>query len=384
MRKIGIEAQRLFRNKKHGMDIVVLELIRNLQKIDKVNEYFIFVKSDEDKCIKSTNNFNVVELNGPTYPYWEQWSLVQNAKKYGCELLHCTSNTAPVMSDIPLIVTVHDIIYLEEQNKLRNGGSIYQRFGNMYRQWNVPKVMKKADAVVTVSEFERDNISYRFPEYSDKIHSIYNGVSPHFKQISDREHLDKIALKYKLPKKFIFYFGNTAPKKNTPNVLKAYALYRDSSKNPLPLVMIDFGMDNLRKILKDNETPELIDHIHISDYIKNSDLPAIYSLSSLFLYPSLRESFGIPMLEAMRCGTPVISSNSSSMPEVADDAAYLVDPKEPKEICEGIHQVLDNNTLRNTLIEKGFKRASQFSWEKMAKQVKEIYDQKLEVNTTIN
>jgi len=384
MRKIGIEAQRLFRNKKHGMDIVVLELIKNLQKIDKENEYFVFVKSDKDKCIESTDNFKVIELDAPTYPYWEQWSLVQNAKKYGCEILHCTSNTAPVKSNIPLIVTVHDIIYLEQRKTLQNGGSLYQRFGNMYRQWNVPKVMRKADAVVTVSDFEKDNISRRFPEYSDKIHSIYNGVSAHFKQITDKVMLNQIAKKYKLPEDFIFYFGNTAPKKNTPNVLKAYSFYRKSATHPLPLVMVDFGIDNLKKILKENETPNLIDNIHITDYVHNADLPVIYTLSNLFLYPSLRESFGIPMLEAMQCGTPVISSNSSSMPEVADDAAYLVDPNDPKEICDGMHQILENDAIRNKLIERGFKRASQFSWEKMAKQVKEIYDQKLELTPTSN
>jgi len=119
------------------MDIVVLELIRNLQKLDKENKYFIFVKPDEDRCIKNTENFTVIELNGPTYPVWEQWSLVQNAKKYDCDILHCTSNTAPILSDIPLIVTVHDIIYLEQKNILNTAGTMYQRFGNLYRQWNV-------------------------------------------------------------------------------------------------------------------------------------------------------------------------------------------------------------------------------------------------------
>jgi len=383
MRTIGIEAQRLFRKKKHGMDMVVLELIRNLQKLDKENKYFIFVKPDEDRCIKNTENFTVIELKGPTYPVWEQWSLVQNAKKYECDILHCTSNTAPILSDIPLIVTVHDIIYLEQQNILNTAGTMYQRFGNLYRQWNVPKILKKANTVVTVSDFEKNNIANRFPEYSEKIHSIYNGVSQHFRKISDRNLLDRIAAKYSLPKRFIFYFGNTAPKKNTPNVLKAYSIYRSSSPDPLPMVMIDFGIENLRKILKDIGTPELIEHIHLTDYIQNGDLPAIYSLSNLFLYPSLRESFGIPMLEAMRCGTPVISSNNSSMPEVADDAAFLVDPNNPNEISSGIQTILENDALRNKLIEKGFKRASQFSWEKMAKQVKKLYGQKLSVKSTI-
>ena len=109
--KIGIEGQRLFRVKKHGMDMVALELIKNLQAIDTTNEYFIFVKPDEDtSCLTPSPNFHIIELAGGSYPIWEQFALPRAAKKYGCEILHCTSNTAPVFCDIPLVVTLHDII----------------------------------------------------------------------------------------------------------------------------------------------------------------------------------------------------------------------------------------------------------------------------------
>ena len=116
--KIGIEAQRIFRKKKHGMDMVALELIRHLQLVDKENEYFVFVKPDEDHTvIQETANFRIIEIAGGPYPYWEQVLLPRAAKKYGCELLHCTSNTAPLFSSIPLVLTLHDIIFMESSIK---------------------------------------------------------------------------------------------------------------------------------------------------------------------------------------------------------------------------------------------------------------------------
>jgi glycosyltransferase involved in cell wall biosynthesis len=373
--KIAIEGQRLFRPKKHGMDFVALELIRNLQKIDKTNEYFIYVKPDSDKCLHNSENFRIIELPGKTYPFWEQIVLPKAVKQNGCGLLHCTSNTAPVKNNFRLIVHVHDIIYLESVSVFKKGGTLYQKFGNLYRRWNVPKVMQAAEKIITVSEYEKSTIVKRFPQYENKIEAIYNGVSEHFKPVTDAEILRKIRDKYKLPEKFIFYLGNTDPKKNTPNTLKAYSMYRNTDHDPLPLVMIDFGIDNLMKILRDNGTPGLIDHIHLSGYIDNKDLPAIYSMSKLFLYPSLRESFGIPLLEGMRCGVPVITSNTSSMPEVSGSAAHLIDPFKPGEITDGILKILGDNEYRDDLIKEGFRQAEKFSWKSMAENVLHLYEE---------
>jgi len=371
--KIAIEGQRLFRPKKHGMDFVALELIRSLQKIDLTNEYFIFIKPDSDKCLQNSGNFHIIELPGKSYPYWEQVALPKAVKRCGCELLHCTSNTAPVRNSSRLIVHVHDIIYLESVSILKKGGTLYQKFGNLYRRWNVPKVINAAEKVITVSEFEKATIAKRFPRFENKIEAIYNGVSEHFKPVTDENILNRIREKYKLPGKFIFYLGNTDPKKNTPNTLKAYSLYRNMVTDPLPLVMVDFGMDNLTRILKENGTPGLIEHIHLSGYIDNKDLPAIYSLCRLFMYPSLRESFGIPLLEGMRCGVPVITSNTSCMPEVAKDGAYFIDPFRPQEMSEAMVKVLSDPLLRESLVQKGFARSSDFSWTNMAKQVLKLY-----------
>ena len=371
--RIGIEGQRLFRKKKHGMDIVALELIKNLQEIDHDNEYFIFVKKDEDPCLNETPNFKIIELPDSTYPVWEQFLLPKAAVQAGCDLLHCTSNTAPVRSRIPLIVTVHDIIYMEKLSLFRKGFSAYQKFGNVYRRWNVPICIKRSKCVITVSEFEKQRIASFFHIDDKKLKAVYNGVGQHFKQISDTKLLTEIRTKYKLPDKFFFFFGNTDPKKNTKGVLKALSLFNQGSIEKIPLVMLDYDKKELAALIQQIGDPALTELVRLTGYVPNSELPAIYSLATIFLYPSLRESFGIPMLEAMACGVPVITSNTSSMPEVGADAAYYIDPYHPEQITEAIATILSNDALRKDLIEKGFRNAKKYSWRAMAEHVLSLY-----------
>ena len=144
--KIGIEGQRLFRKKKHGMDMVALELIKNLQRIDQKNEYVVFVKPDfDDTCIPDAPNFKIVELNSKWgYPGWEQIALPRAAYKEGCDMLHCTSNTGPLFSKVPIVTTLHDIIYLESISLFKKEGTWYQKLGNMYRRYFVPRLLERA------------------------------------------------------------------------------------------------------------------------------------------------------------------------------------------------------------------------------------------------
>lgn len=381
--KIAIEGQRLFRVKKHGMDMVALELIKNLQLIDKKNTYYIFVKPDEDSsCIPKAENFHVIQLDGGAYPLWEQKSLPNAVKQYGCDLLHCTSNTAPLKSPVPLITTLHDIIYLESISIFKKGGTWYQKLGNMYRRFVVPRVVKSSKKIITVSHFEKNRIRefFGFPENDNRLVAVYNGVSEHFKPVNNQNELLRVKEKYQLPDHYLFFLGNTDPKKNTKGVLKAFSDFRKKTATPLKLVMLDYDRDALDKLLSEINDKDLINYIHLTGYVVNTDLPAIYSQSQLFLYPSLRESFGIPMLEAMRCGVAVITSNTSSMPEVAGDGAYFVDPFKPEEITQGIETLLNDESKRKALIEKGFKRSENFSWKAMAEDVLKLYEQVIESN----
>lgn len=374
--RIGIEGQRLFRLKKHGMDMVALELIRNLQKIDTDNEYFIFVKPDEDRhCLQPTKNFHIVELEGGSYPLWEQRALPAAARKAGCQLLHCTSNTAPLNPGMPLVITLHDIIYLESISLFKKGGTWYQKVGNMYRRFVVPRVVRKSERIITVSHFEKRRIGEFFGFAADDPHlvAIYNGVGDHFKPIEDSGELQRVKEKYRLPDHYVFFLGNTDPKKNTIGVLKAFSNYLKAGNPPLKLVMLDFEHNALEALLNEIGDPGLRSQIHLTGYVVNTDLPAIYAQSEVFLYPSLRESFGIPMLEAMRCGTPVITSNTSSMPEVSGGAALLVDPFKPEEITEAMVKLMADHKLRQELIEKGYVQSAAFSWYHMAEEVHKLY-----------
>ncbi len=373
--RIAIEAQRLFRKKKHGMDVVVLELIRNLQEIDKINQYFIFLKPDEDHCIEETANFKIVEVEAGPYPVWEQIALPRAVNKMNCDLLHCTSNTAPELPGLPLVLTLHDIIYMEGSvlSLLKGKGTAYQRFGNIYRRHNVPVVLKKSSCVITVSEFEKNRIADYFKIPSGKLRAVYNGVSEHFRVIDDKNYLNLIRQKYRLPDHFFFFLGNTVQKKNTPGTLKAFAQFQRKSGLEIPLVMLDFDLEDLGRILDEIGEPGLISQIYLTGYVNNSELPGIYNLADIFLYPSFRESFGIPILEAQKCGIPVITANTSSMPEVAGNGAIIIDPSSSEEICDAMIRIMADKDLRANLIKKGLENASKFSWKAMAEKVLSIY-----------
>jgi glycosyltransferase involved in cell wall biosynthesis len=370
--KIGIEAQRIFREKKHGMDFVALEMIRNLQKIDSVNEYVIFVKPDTDRCLEETSNFKIVELSGTTYPYWEQVMLPAAAKAELVDVLHCTSNTAPMKSSMPLVLTLHDVIYMEKSPWA--GGSWYQKFGNMYRRMVVPKVVQFAHTVITVSEFEKNVISDQFPDIKDKVEVVYNGKSTYFHNKYSDSELNSVKEKYNLPDEFMFFLGNTDPKKNLNRVVESYIKYCKSTENPMEIVVADFSRSNLEAILSKLGAKEYIKQFVLPGYIVNKELPLIYNQASLFLYPSLRESFGIPIIEAMACGVPVITSDAASMPEVSGGAAYLVDPKSTDSITNAIKMITSEKKIQNELRAKGLERALEFEWSNTAQKVSNLYE----------
>ena len=368
--KIGIEAQRIFRKNKHGMDYVVLQEIKELQQIDKENEYYVFVKPGEDRCVESSENVHVVEINCPSYPLWEQWALPRAAKKAGVDLLHCTSNTAPIWCDIPLILTLHDIIFLEPRDKQNH--SLYQNLGWQYRRLNVPRILDKCRRIITVSNFEMENIISKLQIPRERMAMIYNGYNTWFRPLEDTKEVYK---KYIDKPGFFFFLGNTDPKKNTERTLVAYAKYLNKSGVKRKLLMADLDPTYLNGIIERNHIEIIRDHIVMPGYIVNSDLPYIYNNAFAFLYTSLRESFGIPLLEAMACGTPVITSNTSSMPEIGGKEAILINPESSDEITQMMLRLEEDEAFRLRQKETGLARATLFSWRKTAEHLLQLYEE---------
>ena len=367
--RIGIEAQRVFRRNKHGMDYVVLQEIKELQQIDHKNEYFVFVAPGVDRCLKDSENVHIIVIGESFYPVWEQITLPRAVKKYNLDILHCTSNTAPIFCNIPLVLTLHDIIFLEPRDK--NNKSVYQNMGWLYRRKVVPKILERCLRIITVSNFEKQNIINKLNIPEKRMAMIYNGYNEWFKPFRDVADIYK---SYIEKPGYFFFLGNTDPKKNTERTLIAYSKYLEKSTVRRKLLMADLDKAYLDSIIERNHIENIREHIVMPGYIVNSDLPYIYNSAFAFLYTSLRESFGIPLLEAMACGTPVITSNTSSMPEIAGNDAILINPESPEEITEKMLRLEYDEAYYKTQKEIGLKRAELFSWRKTAEQLLKLYE----------
>lgn len=367
--RIGIEAQRIFRENKHGMDYVVLEEIKELQKSDVRNEYFVFVAPGEDRCLKDSKNVHIIEIGNNFYPLWEQFSLPRAVNQLNLDMLHCTSNTAPIRCKVPLILTLHDIIFLEPRDK--SNKSFYQDMGWRYRRFVVPRILKKCKRIITVSDFEYNNIITKLQIPEEKMVMIYNGYNKWFRPVEDTE---LIYQQYIEEPGYFFFLGNTDPKKNTERTLIAYSKYLEMSDVKRKLLMADLDRGYLDEIIDRNDIGNIRDHIVMPGYIKNADLPYIYNNAFAFLYTSLRESFGIPLLEAMACGTPVITSNTSSMPEIGGSEVIMVNPLNVNEITEKMLLLEKDKALYQKQKDIGIIRAQQFSWEYTAEQLLMVYE----------
>lgn len=359
--RIAIEAQRIFRVNKHGMDFVILEIIRCLQKMDKQNEYWVFVAPGEDVCLQETENFHIEVLGSGFYPYWEQVLLPRAVKRVEAEILHCSSNTAPLHSPVPFVLTLHDIICLEKEEG--SSKSAYQRLGRIYSRFVIPKVARKAARVITVSEYERGRILEKLRLPKEQVAVVYNGFGKEFNEsLASSE------------RNYLLFLGATAPKKNTRGTLLAYAMYLEKSKKALRLKIADLSREKVEEYLREIGRESLMEKIDCLNYVPHSQLPALYGGASAFLYTSYRESFGIPQLEAMACLCPVVVSNASALPEVAGEGAVYVDPYQPESIAQALLRLEEDEEYRNSAVEWGRKRIQSFSWEKTAAEVKEIYE----------
>lgn len=367
--KIAIEAQRIFRANKHGMDFVALESIRELQKIDSKNEYFIFVSPGPDQCLEESKNMHIIKLACPSYPLWEQIALPYAVSKLKPDVLHCTSNTAPLICPAPLILTLHDIIFLEKRQS--SNRSWYQEMGWYYRRIIVPHILSKCKKIITVSQFERNHICNTLHLPNELLTHVYNGYNIHF--TLNKKNI-VIINKYIQSEGYLFFLGNTDPKKNTVGVLKAYDLYLQQSTHKRPLLIADLKKEFIENILLKENLEKIRSKLVFPGYIPNKDLAALYNGAFAFLYPSLRESFGIPILEAMACGTPIITGNSSAMPEIAGKNALLVNPTEIQEIANSILQLEQDKDLYLKQVNYGLKRVKLFSWKSTAESLLQIYE----------
>lgn len=239
-----------------------------------------------------------------------------------------------------------------------------------------PKSAAKSDAIVTISQNSKNEIVEHYGINPDKIHIVHPALyHAEYYPRSVREQT-AVAKKYKIPGKYILFTGTIEPRKNIIGVLEAYAALPQNVRDEYTLVLAGgrgWNDQGIYKRLKELAQEKII----VTGYVADEDLPALYSGASVFVFPTLYEGWGMPVVEAMACGTPVITSNNSSMPEAGGDAAVFIDAKDTKELTQQIQHVLSNQKLAATMVKKGIAHAKQFSWEQSAKDLKKVIDQTL-------
>ena len=269
-----------------------------------------------------------------------------------------------------MVLTLHDIIFLEPRDKQNH--SLYQNMGWFYRRLDVPRILDKCRRIITVSNFEMENIISKLNIPRERMAMIYNGYNDWFKPLEDKKDVYKM---YIPEEGYFFFLGNTDPKKNTERTLVAYSKYLEQSEVKRKLLMADLDKEYLDGIIERNQIDNIKENIVMPGYIVNSDLPYIYNHAFAFLYTSLRESFGIPLLEAMACGTPVITSNTSSMPEIAGENAILVNPENSDEITEMMLRLEKDKDFYEQQRQIGLERAKLFSWRRTAENLLKLYQE---------
>lgn len=371
--KIGIEVQRLFRKQKFGIEMAALQLVKKLQEQFPNVQFVVYAKDDVDKsCMSDYENLKVKTLSGKVFFDFEHVFLPIATKADRIDVLHCTGNTTPLFSPVPVVQTLHDVIFMDP---ISTSDTLYQQFGNYYRRKMIPMVTPKSEVVITVSNYEKERILKRLNIDEKKIRVIYNGIDENrFKILDNKDGDAEVRKKYKLPENFILFLGNTASRKNALRVLEAYCMYASSTEKPLPIVTPGLPSTYISDQLTVLNQQDKFRSFITPGYIADSDLPLLYNASTLFLYPSLSEGFGMPLVEAMACGTPVITSNISCLPEIAGNAAILVDPTSTEAIAQAMLQILSNQTLRLDKVVDGLINAKRFSWTNTADEVFQTYE----------
>jgi len=301
--------------------------------------------------------------------WWHQAGVTVAARRRGCGLVHLPAGLGPMAGSFPAVVTVHDVMPI--------------RFPYLFRPWYryyagavMPRLARRAHAVIADSNASKGEIVEWLRVPAERVSVVPLGVDPVFRPLApDDPWAADVRRRHDLPRDFVLVVGAIEPRKNLPRVLEALRQVRAHPGAPAP-TLVHAGPEAWRPEAVAGAVRHLglADAVRFLGYVPVEELRALYGLARVFVYPSLWEGFGMPVLEAMACGCPVVTSNVSSLPEVAGDAAVLVDPRSTEDIARGIAAVWCDEGLRSRLAPRGLARAAQFSWARAARETAAVYD----------
>lgn len=373
--RIGIDATALPQEPVGG-GIYIINLLRALGERDTKHELVVFLQKSARKYLGTPENTNLHEVllpdKSPTRRLiWEQMALPNLVKRHKIDLLHSLHYTRPFFLPCASVVTFHDLtFYLFPE--------LHRRSKRLFFPFAIQMSARKADALIAVSESTRQDSIRLLKVPAEKIFAVQLGVDEGFHPIKDDSLREEILDHYQLPDKFILYVGLVEPRKNLPLLIQSFRDLVDAGLSHQLVIVGRMGW-MYQEVFKQIEALRLKDRIKFTGYVPRQYLPIVYNLAELFVYPTLYEGFGLPVLEAMACGTPVVTSNISSLPEIVGDAGILVTPGDEDALAQAMIGVLNDRELQRTLAEKGRIRSKNFSWKRTAKETLQVYQHVLEM-----
>ena len=359
-----------------GMGRAAYELAKLLPYQGKNHDFFYLFNQRNIKDITGAENVKSIIITNKNFHgktgvlrrIWAEQVLMARAiNRYNLDLLHVPAYCGPVFNKKKLVISIYDLAFLHFPKNLKTGAYYYWK---TFLSMNI----KRCERIIVCSQATKRDVMKFFRIRTEKIDVIPLGLNTkRFFPLRDENKTREIKQKYKLPENFILFVGTLEPRKNLSLLVKAYGLLPDDLKRRYSLFIIGAKGWKYSSIFQLIKELGLTEKIIFPGRVSDEELRGVYSAATLLAFPSLYEGFGLPVLEAMACHTPVLTSNISSLPEVAGEAAYLVNPLSETEISKGLQKLLESKDLREALKQKGIQRVQEFSWERTTQETLKAY-----------
>jgi glycosyltransferase involved in cell wall biosynthesis len=362
--RIGIDA-RIAYYSHGGIRSYVVHLLDALAALDDESDYRILYSRKDQAPSPLSSNFHPVACWTPSHHRLERWALGIEISRLGLDLLHTPDFIPPAFGYDRSVITIHDLNFLYYPRFLTAES---RRYYNDQIDWAV----QRADHILADSHATKIDLTSVLGVSSERVTVVHLAADSSFRPVPDEE-ARRAARRYALEPGFLFFVGTLEPRKNIPGLLRAYRILLDQKITAEPLVLVGGKGWLYEEIFDRVQALELGKQVRFLHGVPDADLPALYSAASVLASPSFYEGFGLPALEAMSCGTPVVVADRASLPEVVGDAGILVDPEDPDDIARALRRVLTEKPLRARMRELGLERASSFGWKRVAQETLDVY-----------
>ncbi len=362
--KIGVDA-RIVHYSRGGIRSYVVHLLDALASIDDRTDYRVLRSRKDEVLASSGSNFRLVSCWTPSHHRFERWLLGTEVGRLNLDLLHSPDFIPPAFGYDRSVITVHDLSFLHYPRFLDADS---RRYYNQQIEWAVGR----ADHILADSHATSLDLVSLLGVPQEKITVVHLAADPSFRPVRAEE-ARRTVNQYGLEPGFLLFVGTLEPRKNIPGLLNAFRLLLDRKTTAEPLVLVGGKGWLYEEIFECVEALDLTEQVRFLHEVPDAALPALYTAAGVLAMPSFYEGFGLPALEAMSCGTPVVVGDRASLPEVVGEAGLLVDPDDPEAIAAGVDRILTEETLRSRLRESGLERASSFSWKRVAEETSQVY-----------